>query len=132
MSPFYRGQNSVRLRTGAAVAALTLLAVGLSVPSGLAGPLKPGAPSTAGLTEFTPTDSGTTLPGITLGPDGNLWVAENNVLNGIGKIAPDGTWTSYPLPGIQPNFPAAITTGPDGNLWFIEQSAISSANVGRI
>ncbi len=52
---------------------------------------------------------------ITLGPDGNMWVAdnENAVGYGVGRVAPDGTLKELELPG----GPWSITAGPDKNIW---------------
>ncbi len=66
---------------------------------------------------------------IVTGPDGNLWFTEYTYHdNSIGKITPDGTITTYPIPtlGAQALF---IANGPDGNLWFTEQVG---QNVGKI
>lgn len=65
--------------------------------------------------------------GITLGPDGNVWVA----LFGSSKIAsitPSGTVTEYPTP-TGGSGPMGIATGQDNNLWFTEQVANQVARV---
>jgi streptogramin lyase len=68
---------------------------------------------------------------VTQSPDSSkggsgLWATENT--NNIAHIAPDGTFTEYPIP--TPNsFPAAIVAGPDGNIWFVESVG---NNIGRI
>src|SRR6516225_9542567 len=65
--------------------------------------------------------------GITAGPDGNLWIAEQ--ADKIGRITPAGTITEF-FQGITPNsWPSGITAGPDGNLWFTENGA---SKIGRI
>src|SRR5437867_12950755 len=60
---------------------------------------------------------------IIAGRDGNLWFTER-FGNKIGRIAPAGVITEFPLPP-NPTCPPngsnstlGITTGPDGNLWF--------------
>ncbi len=58
---------------------------------------------------------------MTVGPDGNVWFAENGG-NGniIGKITPAGVTTEYTVPTVNSQ-PEGITAGPDGNLWFTEE-----------
>lgn len=65
---------------------------------------------------------------ITIGPDGNLWVAEFGT-DRIVQLHPDGTYGSdfmlprhKHLPAGDPDVsgPDYITTGADGNLWFTE------------
>jgi len=65
--------------------------------------------------------------GMTLGPDGNLWLTDADA-NAIGRVAQDGTvvddyklgtYTGFPIPTANA-FPVPITAGPDGNLWFVE------------
>src|SRR5215831_2795257 len=81
------------------------------------------------VTEFPIPDALTPRPeGITRGPDGNLWFAENTSSR-IGRITPAGVITEFSA-GITPNSgPGAITRGPDGNLWFTE---ILANKIGRI
>ncbi len=52
--------------------------------------------------------------GITTGPDGNLWFADNSY---IGRITPAGVITTFLTP-TQVSWNTGITAGPDGNLWF--------------
>jgi plastocyanin len=71
--------------------------------------------------------------GITTGPDGNLWAAEElGAYNGestgtIDRITPDGkTITRFPVPlvsGTESHLPAFVAPGPDGNVWFTEYNA---------
>ncbi|MFI4989718.1 MAG: hypothetical protein ACHQHO_02220 [Solirubrobacterales bacterium] len=65
--------------------------------------------------------SGTSLEGITAGPDGNMWFAQR-FGSKIGKITPTGSVTTYPI-GSE-TLPEQITTGSDGNLWFSESKKI--------
>lgn len=65
--------------------------------------------------------------GITAGPDGALWFAEQGS-NKIGRITTGGVLTEYPIPTSNSN-PDAITAGSDGALWFAEQQA---SKIGRI
>ena len=60
-----------------------------------------------------------------LGPDGDIWFSDMGTTS-IGKIAPDGTITEYPL--AMGAIPTNITVGPDGNLWFSDNSGA----IGRI
>jgi len=60
-----------------------------------------------------------------LGPDGDIWFSDMGTTS-IGKIAPDGTITEYPL-GMGA-IPTNITVGPDGNLWFSDNNGA----IGRI
>jgi streptogramin lyase len=66
---------------------------------------------------------------ITTGPDGALWFT-NLRGNSIGRIATDGTITSYTDTGV--SSPCAITAGPDGAVWFTNMAGSSSSSVGRI
>lgn len=78
------------------------------------------------MTEY-PLNSGTNCScGITVGPDGNLWIAED-WSNHIAKVdIHTGQVTTYNIPG--PGYPPNITTGPDGNLWFTNGS---SGQIGK-
>jgi len=66
--------------------------------------------------------------GITVGPDGNLWVT---TASGVTKVSPGGGGAPSVLQGfpVQGAAPRGITTGPDGALWFAESG---SNSVGRI
>lgn len=82
---------------------------------------------TGAIQEF-PVPNSSWLPGITTGPDHNIWYADFSQ-NSIGKVDPvTGQITEFPVP--DGASPFAITAGPDGNLWFT--SAQSSPQVGRI
>jgi streptogramin lyase len=73
---------------------------------------------------------GNELVDITAGPDGAVWFtgvgvspSDGTAFGFIGRVAPDGTITEYPLaqpcaPGSYGPFPWGITSGPDGALWF--------------
>jgi len=82
-----------------------------------------------GITEFASLPTASSQPdAITTGPDGNIWFTEVGRVNGIGRLAPDGTLLGE-TPLANNSLPAAITVGPDGNLWFTEQNA---NKVGRV
>ena len=79
------------------------------------------------MTEFPLLSGGRSPAGITAGPDGNVWFAENAGSGGIGRVTPAGTITEFTA-GI--SGPAeGIALGPDGNLWFTEPS---QEKIGRI
>jgi streptogramin lyase len=61
------------------------------------------------------------------GPDGDIWFSDKGA-TAIGKIAPDGTITKYPLS--MGAIPTIITVGPDGNLWFSDDT--NGGAIGRI
>ena len=79
-----------------------------------------------------PTTDQYALPGsgndITVGPDGNLWVAEP--AGPIARVTPAGTVTEFPTrhPDEQP---VGIAAGPDGYIWF---TSLGSPNdhIGRM
>ena len=58
-------------------------------------------------------------------PDGAIWFT-NYLGSSIGRLAPDGTVTTFTAPSIR--YPTGITTGPDGALWFTDDSR----SIGRI
>jgi streptogramin lyase len=76
-------------------------------------------------TGYTMPTLGTIEDNMVLGPDGAIWFSDAGTTS-IGKIAPTGAITEYPLTGGA--FPTNITVGPDGNLWFSDNSGA----VGRI
>ena len=72
-------------------------------------------------TDTITTQGTTTMPA--LGPDGAIYVTENNGTNGwIARIAQSGaTWSltnEFPVTGV----PYAITNGPDNALWITENT----------
>ncbi len=84
-------------------------------------------PTLAGA-EFPIPSGGSGLNEITVGPDGNLWFAED-LVGKIGSIDPTThafTEPSLPAGGSEV---ANITAGPDGNLWFTDPRA---SKVGMI
>src|SRR5579885_1682123 len=72
--------------------------------------------------------------GVTVGPDGNIWFTEPDILgdvtggNQIGCLTPTGKNTEFPVP-TPDGSPSGITVGPDGNLWFTEYDG---NRIGRI
>lgn len=69
-----------------------------------------------------------TLGDITLGSDGNIWVAANSA---IFRVTPELTTTTYFLPEWSSGgfVNHDITVGPDSNLWFTQ---IYTNKIGRI
>jgi virginiamycin B lyase len=70
---------------------------------------------------------GTASAGITLGPDGNFWFADQQ-FSEIGRMTPTGSVTEFPTP-TQYSTPTGIVVGSDGNLWFTESFV---GKIGRI
>jgi streptogramin lyase len=115
-----------------------LLALALAVCSATTAAAQPTVTEfTGGVTTGFSAD---TVPvGITVGPDGNLWVAaEGNSLTApagyIEKVTPAGHFTEF-TGGVTPNFtanlgPEDITAAPDGNLWFSQYK--NPGAIGRI
>ncbi|OAI38467.1 hypothetical protein AYO39_01070 [Actinobacteria bacterium SCGC AG-212-D09] len=75
--------------------------------------------------EFTVGRPGDFLDGITVGADGNLWIADRGKywrdMGGspaIYRMTPSGTTTRFDLP--DRHLPKDVTTGPDGRLYFTE------------
>jgi len=93
-----------------------LLASAGSAPDALADPEL--------IAEFTVPSGPSSMGGITVGPDGNLWFTESP--KAIGRITPQGQITEFPLDS--PGTPSAIVSGADGNLWFTEVPG----GIGRI
>ncbi|TMC51399.1 MAG: hypothetical protein E6J14_00215 [Chloroflexi bacterium] len=85
----------------------------------------PGPP--CGINPFALPDSSAAPQNIVRGPDGNLWLTEENN-NAIARITPQGAVTEFGLPQANSD-PFGITVGPDGNLWFTE---LGTRQVGRI
>ena len=90
--------------------------------------IPPAGAAIGDITEFSAGITASSEPwGITAGPDGNLWFAENNK-DMVARITPSGTVTEF-SDGISAGaFPYSITTGPDGNVWFTE----GGKGIGRI
>jgi len=79
------------------------------------------------VTEY-PLGSATCPKGITLGPDGNLWVAASGGGGAIARVTPSGEVTTF-TDSLGLGQPWDITAGPDGNLWFVVKTP---AAIGRI
>jgi RHS repeat-associated protein len=52
---------------------------------------------------------------VVAGPDGNVWVSENNAGN-IAKVTPGGSVTEYSTGS--GSYPAGLASGPGGDVWF--------------
>lgn len=66
------------------------------------------------------------MPGIALGPEGNLWFTESHA-GRIGEINPITHETSD---FETPTAPSGIATGADGNLWFTEYESNRIGEIG--
>ncbi|MGH8974658.1 MAG: virginiamycin B lyase family protein, partial [Acidimicrobiia bacterium] len=64
---------------------------------------------------------------MTVGSDGNLWVAEY-VANTIRQLAPTGEVSAFAVPS-PASAPSDLTAGPDGSVWFTEENG---NRIGRI
>ena len=74
------------------------------------------------ITEFSPFAPLSGPVGITLGPDGNLWFTEN-LVNQIGRMAPNGTMLAEYVIQTPASDPRGIAVGPEGNIYFAEYAA---------
>jgi streptogramin lyase len=102
--------------------------VGPSGPSGPVGTAYVGSVSTAGsFTMFQLPATSDNVKGITAGPDGNLWIVEQDA-NKIGRLTPSGVLTEFAIPTPNSN-PDEIRPGPDGNLWFAENTTNQIASI---
>lgn len=95
-----------------------------------------GVASTAGVLTVYEIPSGDILApygGLTLGPDGNVWLAE---AAHVGKITPAGTITEYHYPSGIIDDVSGIAAGSDGAMWTVETDfkllARTSVNDGSI
>lgn len=69
------------------------------------------------ITEYPLSGTFTEPSGITVGPDGNLWIATGN---GIVSITPAGAMITYPLTSAQGAISAQeLAVGKDHQLWFV-------------
>jgi uncharacterized protein (TIGR03437 family) len=64
--------------------------------------------------------------GMTVGPDGAIWLAESDR---VGRITTAGVYTHF-LVGSY--YPTGIAAGADGNLWFTEVDASFRSYIGKI
>src|SRR5207244_6516842 len=87
----------------------------------LLGALQP-IPALAAVTEFPLQSNAVGRNGLTLGPDGNIWVAESDA-NMLASVTPAGVVTAYDAPN-----PYGVAVGPDGNLWFTD---LQDSSIGR-
>lgn len=89
------------------------------------------------ITEFQFTgDRGREATSVAVGPDGNLWMPDNEDFvcphpcsfdysqDGILRVSTDGVQTRYALPQNWITELAQITAGPQGSMWFTAQGGI--------
>lgn len=74
------------------------------------------------------TGAGSSIQGLTLGPDGNLWFTDAGN-NRIGKITAAGATTFYSTGLTAAAGLTQIVSGSDGNLWFGENTAQKIASI---
>lgn len=88
----------------------------------------------AGLIDYPiPNSPGGRPEAVTTDRRGNIWFAERAQIDHpseVGRIAPNGKMTLFPLPGNESVEFGGIIAGPDGNIWFTEGS--NPAKIGRI
>src|SRR5262245_46176049 len=80
----------------------------------------PASAGAVSLTQFTLGTSSTPV-GVTQGPDGNMWVAENLGQEIVRMNPTSGAVTARYRVTTSGAAPLLITTGPDGNLWFTDE-----------
>ena len=68
--------------------------------------------------------------GITVGPDGNLWFAEDGPPGRVARITPSGAVTEFSNGVTADGQPFDITLGPDGNLWMTESGG--AGHIARV
>lgn len=80
-----------------------------------------GSVSPGGVVSYYPVPTALVTDSLTLGPDGDIWFAENDEAGDIDTITPAGVITDHPIAAETGSSPAVtdITTGPDGNLWIL-------------
>lgn len=75
-------------------------------------------------------DRRSALGNMVLGPDGNLWFADQGRRPAIGRVTPQGEITEFRT-GLDPQSkPADLVAGPDGNVWFVDSRP--APTIGRI
>lgn len=60
---------------------------------------------------------------LTVGPDGNVWVALDGVAKDLARVTPDGVVTEFTTTGV--TNPVGIASGPDGNLWLTQPGGVA-------
>ncbi|WP_168221560.1 Vgb family protein [Aquisphaera giovannonii] len=91
--------------------------------------VSPAGTFTAFAVPFTTSGAGSTLGGIAVGTDKNLYFADIRN-NAIGQITTSGAITETALPK-STSIPLGIAGGPDGNIWFTDQDP-SQDRVGKL
>jgi hypothetical protein len=72
--------------------------------------------------------NGSQVSGMVLGPDNAIWFTDSG-LDAIGRVAEDGSFTEFHIPGGAGSHPGRITVGSDGALWFTQ---VHGNKIGRI
>lgn len=60
---------------------------------------------------------------LTLGPDGNVWVALDGLTYDVARVEPNGTVTGFTTAAI--TFPVGIATSADGRLWVTQPNGVA-------
>ena len=79
-------------------------------------------------------DAGGTINAVSTDTAGNVWYTLTGATSGpskVGKVAPDGTVTEFPLPSSQQSAGAAAI-GPDGNLWVAVSGGSAGASLAKV
>ena len=83
------------------------------------------------VTVYPPPDTARARSALTVGADGNLWVAytcpseEGCTDRGIMRVTPAGVFTRFTITSDLAEQPGTPTAGPDGNLWFGSGSRVA-------
>lgn len=100
---------------------ITSLLVAVLSAAALAPATAGAAPAVSG--EFPPTGLSAAPRQLTLGPDGNIWVALSTAGRPIAKVEPNGTVTEYASPNV--SSPFGIATDLQGNLWVTQSGGVA-------
>jgi virginiamycin B lyase len=77
--------------------------------------------------QFNMGDPNSIAETVTVGPDGNIWVAEG-LANKVTRVTPTGTVDRFTIPTAS-GAPFGLAVGPDSALWFTE---LLANKIGRI
>jgi virginiamycin B lyase len=80
------------------------------------------------VTDVVELPNGANVRGIVAGSDGNLWVAESELMS-IARVTPGGQVTQYTL--VPARFPGLMVTGKDGGIWMTVVSPRQGGGVDR-
>ena len=72
--------------------------------------------------------SQSSLVGIAVGPDGNIWFTDEGA-NAVGRVSSSGALVEFPIPTASAAPATGIAAGPDGNVWVTENATSKLASV---